>query len=244
MEARSWEWLPLVTAVPSTDLEAINDAVVDDDDVVANDDVLPAEREAAAAAKALVSWTGANGCVKRHLTAERAAAAGIQVERYFDADGDKVQGRYCGQVSNRISKVVRRVERAADPEEAQRMKDAEARRKRVRRIEEGKEDRDALRELASSRNDGTMLELEPTPAGLRETATDGTPRSAKAAGAKLRALTQTFYERLLDARVYGVTHNELSALRVETEYWDKSDTRRQHWETGTRPLKRAFGLGK
>ena len=38
---------------------------------------------------------------------------------------------------------------------------------------------------------------------LRETATDGTPRSAKAAGAKLRELTQSFYSRLQDPHFYG-----------------------------------------
>ena len=137
MEARSWVWLPLVPDA-SAGGEAINDTVVDD--VVADDvECAPAEQKAAAAAKALV-WTGANGCVRRHLTAERAAAAGVDVERYFDADGNKVGG-FHWRVSNRISKVVRRSELAADPEEAQRMKEAEARRKRVRRIEEGKEDR-------------------------------------------------------------------------------------------------------
>ena len=38
-----------------------------------------------------------------------------------------------------------------------------------------------MRELACSRDvDGTKLELEETPAGVRETAIDGTPRSGEA----------------------------------------------------------------
>ena len=112
----------------------------------------------------------------------------------------------------------------------------------MRRIEEGKEDRDALRQLASSRNDGTVLELEATPAGVREAAMDGTPRSAKAAGATLRALTQTFYERLLDPRFYNVEHDELERLQVATEFWDATSNRRDpHWEMGVRPLKRFGG---
>ena len=103
-------------------------------------------------------------------------------------------------------------------------------RKRVRRIEEEKEDRDALRELASSRNDGTILALDQTPAGLREVATDGTPRSAKAAGAKLRELTQSIYRRLQDPRFYGVSCEDLQVVQVGMG-------------TGTRPLKR-FGGNK
>ena len=68
---------------------------------------------------------------------------------------------------------------------------------------------------------------------------DGTPRSAKAAGARLRALTQTFYERMQTS--YGVTYEELLAVRVETELWDTSVPHRQGWEKGTRPLKRFGG---
>ena len=140
----------------------------------------------------------------------------------------------------RVSKAVRRAERAANPVDAQRIKESDARRKRVRRVDDGKEDRDALRTLANSCNDGTMLEpLDATPAGLRETAMDGTPRSAKAAGARLRALTQTFYERMQTS--YGVTYEELLAVRVETELWDTSVPHRQGWEKGTRPLKRFGG---
>ena len=93
-------------------------------------------------------------------------------------------------------------------------KAAEARRKRVRRIDLGKEDRDALRELARSRGE---LELEPTPAALRDSAMDGTPRSAKAAGAKLRELTQTFKKRLMLEG--GVSPDDLYKVSVRTSWW-------------------------
>jgi len=119
-------------------------------------------------------------CFKRLHTDERAATAG------FDKEWSE--------------KAVRRAERAQeDPERATLEREADARRKRARRIEHEKEDRDALRELASTRNCDT-LPLEATPSSLRETALDGTPRSAKAAGAQLRALTKSFYERLTDPR--------------------------------------------
>ena len=84
------------------------------------------------------------------------------------------------------AKVVRRAERAQEDLERallEREAEPEARRKRVRRIEEGNEDREGMRELARSWD---LAPLEATPDGLRETATDGTPRSAKAAGEKLR----------------------------------------------------------
>lgn len=184
-------------------------------------------------------WSSERDCVKKHLTSERAAAAGVDVDRYFDADG--VKRGY--KVSGNLSKVVRRRERSAeDPERAQRDKEAEARRKRVRRIEDEKEDRDALRALARSRSDGAKLELEDTPAGLREIATDGTPRSAKTAGTKLRALTQKCYELLMHPTLCGIAHEELREVRVETDFWDKSDPTRQHWGKRVRPLKR-FGVG-
>ena len=48
---------------------------------------------------------------------------------------------------------------------------------------------------------------------------DGTPRSAKAAGAELRKLTQSFYERLLDPRFYGFEHEDLKNVKVTTEFW-------------------------
>ena len=55
---------------------------------------------------------------------------------------------------------VRRLERRQDNAvQAEKELHADARRKRVRRIEQEKEDRDALRELASSRNDGPIPEL-------------------------------------------------------------------------------------
>jgi hypothetical protein len=214
-------------------------------------------------------WQGRYGSVRRHLTAERAAAAGLDASLYFDANGDKLEyksicarsvaRRSDGKVvqvvhersmngasaSHRLSKAVRRAERAReDPEQAKLDRAADAQRKRVRRIEDGKEDQDALRELSRSRDDGTVLALESTPDGLRETATDGTPRSAKAAAAKLRKLTQSLYERLMDPRFYDVTSEELKAVRVRTEFWDASHPTRQGWETGTRPLKRFGGKAR
>ena len=136
-------------------------------------------------------------------------------------------------------KAVRRAERRQEnPERAALEGEAEARRKRVRRIELAKEDRDALRELASSR-DCDALPLEATPAGLRETALDGTPRSAKAAGAQLRVLTQSFLMRLTDPRFYGFEHGELEAVSVPTEIWDNAPGRnrghRQDWVQASRP---------
>ena len=158
----------------------------------------------------------------RLFTDERAAAAGLE--------GDWT------------AKAVREAElRQEDPDYAQRAKESDARRKRKRRIDEGKEDRDAMRELACSRDvDGTRLELEATPAGLRETAIDGTPRSAKAAGAKLRQLTQQFYSRLVDPRFYDVTHEELESLSVEAILWDNRDGH----VYGSRPLMRFKGKRK
>jgi len=159
-------------------------------------------------------------CVNRLHNDERAAAAG------FD-------GVYRGSA-------VRRVERRQeDPERAALEREAEARRKRARRVELEKEDRDALRELASTHNAvHEALPLEATPAGLRETAVDGTPRSAKAAGAQLRALTQSFYQRLTDPRFYGFEHEDLLSVQVRTESWQP----RQFWESGVRNLKRFGGI--
>ena len=113
----------------------------------------------------------------------------------------------------------KRQRKRVDSEQARLHKEAEARRKRVRRVNFDKEDRDALRELANSLNDGSKLELPPTPAGLREMALDGTPRSAKAAGLKLRKLTRTFYERLKDTRFYGVTEKQLRHVEVKTKFY-------------------------
>ena len=176
------------------------------------------------------SWIGKDPwgrqCVKRSLTAERAAAAGVDVEKHRSASG--------------LCQAVRRAEiAAANPVQAQETKVAEARRKRVRRIEEGKEDRDALRALARSRacEAQEFVPLEATPAGMREAAVDGTPRSAKAAGAELRKLTQSFQERLTDPRFYGMPHEELQAVRVQVEVYD----RREGWRPGLRPLKRYGG---
>lgn len=158
-------------------------------------------------------------CVKRLHTDERAAAAGFD---YYPGD-----------------KAVRRAERRQEtPELAALERVADARRKRARRIEHEKEDRDALRELASTRNCDT-LPLEATPSSLRETALDGTPRSAKAAGAQLRALTKSFYERLTDPRFYGFTHEDLLSVQVRTEFWQHGHE--QSWEPGARTLKRFGG---
>ena len=120
-----------------------------------------------------------------------------------------------------------------------RKKEADARRKRLRRIKFDKEDRDALRELASSRDDGPRLDLPPTPEGLRETAVDGTPRSAKSAGTELRQLTQTFYERLA---YIGLTGEALCEVEVKTEFWSNSwRCGNDSWETGVRRLKNCGG---
>jgi hypothetical protein len=167
-------------------------------------------------------WSGEDGCFRKRHTHERAAAAG------FEANGWR-------------PKAVRKAERRCDPEVARRQKEADARRQRVLRIEERKEDRDALRKLARSRDDGTMLELEPTPEGLRMTATDGTPRSARAAGAKLRDLTQTFYQRLMDPRFYNVSHEQLEEVQADMEFYDATAN---EWTTSTRPLKLFGGKKK
>ena len=123
MEARSWVWLPLVPEEPKVELEVFDDTVAVDvvrDDVVLDPEKESAEREAAAAAKALKTWTGKKGCVRRFLTAERAAAAGLDWTDYFDEDGSPFIE------SNTISKAVRRAERAADTEEARCIKESEA----------------------------------------------------------------------------------------------------------------------
>ena len=146
------------------------------------------------------------------------------------------------QETLREAGIHKRQRKSVDPEQAQLHKEAEARRKRVRRVNFDKEDRDALRELANSRNDGSKLELPPTPAGLRETALDGTPRSAKAAGLKLRKLTRTFYERLKDPRFYGVTEKQLRHVEVKTKFCptDSQDFEKE-WTTGVRRLKQYGG---
>jgi hypothetical protein len=135
------------------------------------------------------STTGTTCIRTRLIKTERLVAAGI--------DGKKNELTAWNArrlLSKQVRRQERKLERNAD-EDATR-KQAEARRKRMRRVVFDNEDRNALRKLARSCNDGTQLELEPTPEGLRETAKDGTPRSAKAAGAKLRKLTNTFYSRL------------------------------------------------
>ena len=145
------------------------------------------------------------------------------------------------------SSVARLERRKGDAAKAEAEMEVDARRKRVRRINDEKEDRDALRELASSRNDCAHLELEQTPyaasdrtlhlrspaggnstglrgptfgptlcrAGLRETATDGTPRRAKAAGAQLRELTASFYSKLTNA----MPPEELGTVQVPDSYY-------------------------
>ena len=164
-----------------------------------------------------LEWMSSNrygSCVKRRHSDDRAAAAGFHGDWSW--------------------KAVRWAERKK--EEPELLLD-EARRKRVMRIEEGNEDRDAMRELARSHNDGTQLELESTPDGLRETAMDGTPRSAKAAGAELRKLTQSFYQRLMDPRFYALSLADMEAVNVPSDFWDKSVPFHQGWAHGTRPLK-------
>jgi hypothetical protein len=145
-----------------------------------------------------------------------------------------------------LSRQVRRRERSMrNPDDAAQKKQAEARRKRIRRVELDHEDRDRLRKLARSR-DEFKLELEPTPEGLRETAKDSTPRSAKAAGLKLRKLTNTFYERLLHPGYGGVTHEELEDVVVKSKAWDMPALRANgvvegSWITRTRRLQRCGG---
>ena len=100
--------------------------------------------------------------------------------------------------------------------------------------------RDALRELANScacEAPEVILPREATPAGLREAAVDGTPRSAKAAGAELRKLTQSFYERLMDPRFYNIPPEEFEAVSVRVDVYDQ----REGWRPGVRPLKRYRG---
>ena len=72
------------------------------------------------------------------------------------------------------SSVARLERRKGDAAKAEAEMEVDARRKRVRRINDEKEDRDALRELASSRNDCAHLELEQTPYA----ASDRTPHLA------------------------------------------------------------------
>ena len=163
-------------------------------------------RQVSGAAPKKEQWMSSNlagPCLKRRHSDERAAAAGYPDDPRFERVSDSQ---------------VRRAERAKeDPAHAEREKEAEARRKRVRRIELEKEDRDAMRELALSRCDS--LPLEATPAGLRETAVDGTPRRAKAAGAKLRELTVSFYQKLINPRLYNVEPVELGNVQVPTTCW-------------------------
>ena len=137
---------------------------------------------------------------------------------------------------------------------------ASARRKRLRRISIEKEDRDALRDVARkvARSREDLPELEATPAGLHEAAMDGTPRSARAAGAKLRKLTQSFYERLQDPRFYGVDPDKFFRVEVRCKFWNKGwmaqyDSRHDdsqlcgfgQWENGVRHLIRhGHGQGR
>ena len=72
-------------------------------------------------------------CTKRLHSDERAAAAGFDIDIWW--------------CSNSLRRAERRQE---DPEWAAVKREADVRRKRSRRIDVGKEDRDALRELASS----------------------------------------------------------------------------------------------
>ena len=72
---------------------------------------------------------------------------------------------------------------------------AGARRKRLRRISLEREDREALREVARNmaRSRGDLPELQATPAGLHEAAMEGTPRSARAAGAKVPTVVPRYH---------------------------------------------------
>ena len=167
------------------------------------------------------------------LTTERLEAVGI--------DGQKLaltEAAPCYKPRRALSRQVRRRERSMhNPEDAAQKKQADARRKRIRRVQLDHEDRDRLRKLARSRD--SPLELEPTPEGLRETAKDSTPRSAKTAGLKLRKLTNTFYERLLHPGYGGVTHEELEGVVVKSKFWDMNGISiGGSWTTKTRRLQR------
>lgn len=198
------------------------------------------------AGKPTLTWMPPEGssnglvCIRtRLLTVDRVVAAGVDEQQLA-----LTAGTYNWQARGALSKKVRRRERSQEDEErAEREKEAEARRKRVRRVNFDQEDRDALRELARSRDDGTRLPLDATPDGLREIAIDGTPHSAKEAGVKLRKLTQTFYERLMDPRFYGVTNDELADVMVATEFWDRQlhTSEAGKWSWGLRRLKRHGG---
>lgn len=243
-QGREWVWLPLVGSKPEKIEEEGKDGAEDeegdDDDGPEYGHTTMGRRRRAHKPR---EWSGTDPqgqpCRKRSLTVERAEEAGVGVDRYFDATGGILDRRQAA-----LCQAVRRAEltAGADAEQAQENKRAEARRKRVRRIEEGKEDRDALRELASSRA-CDALPLEATPAGVRETAVDGTPRSAKAAGAELRKLTQSFYERLLDPRFYNIAHEELQAVRVRAKMYSHAVPLAQNWgwQDGVRSLKRYGG---
>jgi hypothetical protein len=237
-----WEWLPLRPEPEEPDEEHDGDEYVEEggqgeegeegEEGEDGDEVLCSWRRRPRES----SWIGKDPqgqeCTKRSLTVERAAAAGVDVAKYFDASRSRLDWR-----DSALCQAVRRAElAAADAEQTQARQAAEARRKRVRRIEEGKEDRDALREFARSRDDGTCLELEATPAGVRETAADGTPRSAKAAGADLLKLTQSFYARLMT--LYRVSPEELETVEVRAQTYQLSES---GWRHTMRPLKRFRG---
>ena len=95
-------------------------------------------------------------CIRtRMLTTERLVAAGIDEQKLAMTAGDDNW-----EARRALSKQVRRRERNQnDPAQKQ----AEARRKRVRRVYFDKEYCDRLRKLASSRDDGIKPALELTP---------------------------------------------------------------------------------
>ena len=68
------------------------------------------------------------------------------------------------------------------------------------------------------------------------TAADCTPRSAKAAGADLRKLTQSFYVRLMT--LYRVSPEELETVEVSAQAYQMSES---GWRHTMRPLKRFRG---
>ena len=64
------------------------------------------------------------------------------------------------------------------------------------------------------------------------------PLSCRGAGAKLRKLTQSFYERLQDPRFYGVDPDKLFRVKVKCKFWHITDVADGlfRWETGIRHL--------
>jgi len=155
-------------------------------------------------------WRQANAEHLQALAEQRQRDAAHSAWLYSD---ERVAAAGAEHVTSWTS--VARIERRKnDPAKAKKELAVDARRKRVRRIALDREDRDALRDFARSRDCGELCE--PTPAGMREAAEDGTPRRAKEAGAKLRRLTDSFYSRLVS--IAKCTPEEFAAVKVPSVF--------------------------